>query len=419
MGHLKYGVILMTLLALGGCGQNKQKANSSSSHTTKTKVVAKVKAGTYTYDTDNTSYTIVLKKDGKFIDHTIDHQKFTDQVRSGTYQNKADKATLKPTEASVATFPDADQLKQDTAPITVTHKTAGQALTASESQVPTIKAVGKKLMADTQMLKTSDEQLQDPATAYQQENQKQQSTYGKIQKSIYEADNGANILGELQFYGNHFLVKMKDVDRIQSLNYAAGTYIYDTANDQLDLTITEKTPQYEGFDATKQTYTSTAGSPFETNQTLTVKSESDGLELEGTGSIYGSFIAGRDSLGPLTSIATLESQLKKVKSIYDVFPTADDFNQFVQKESADDKRSNFNTKSSQIINQPDEDGNIQPVKTLYLTTYYYQPAEDQPDHAETISIDEAGTVYDGTEAQILGTDDALTAKVKSMLNATD
>ena len=387
----KTGLIALAIVVLlAGCGQAKtttvKKATPSAPKQT-------LKATTYTQD----GSTVMLSKDGTFVAETKDNDQHTDTMRQGTYQfnHAKTKATLKVTGVTTATYPDQSALDQATAPQQITRKLKGQTLTLTEKTLPTL------TLADA---KKSAAKLSHYDDFYPALTKKYNATYGALEPKIYVAttntpdDIGG---GYLWFKGNRFFWRLEPTHRFgveNSVVYAEGNYVFDVANSVLKLTLTDQSPLYHrptgiDYDDRPKLYVSSEAGPINDHVTLKLSQVGGNYQMRCDDPDVGTYVPDSDNTGMYT-VAHLESQFHKALTITDVFPTADDFLQYIEDgiENGDDADNvdHYGVTTDQTIQVSDDaDQTMTDTPVKYVVSYENMAAH----HEEHVAVAEDGTSY--------------------------
>lgn len=410
----KTGLIaLAVVVSLAGCGQAK---TTTVKKATPSAPKQALKATTYTQD----GSTVMLSKDGTFVAETKDNDQHTDTMRQGTYQfnHAKTKATLKVTGVTTATYPDQSALDQATAPQQITRKLKGQTLTLTEKTLPTLTLADAKKSA-TKLSRYDD--------FYPALTKKYNATYGALQaKTYFASTNTSSDVGSgfLWFKGNHFFWRLQpthSVDATDRVVFAEGSYIFDAAKSELNLTLTDQSPLYYqptglDYDDRQKGYTKSEAGPLGSTVTMTLSQVGDHYQIGCDDPNVGTYVVSGDGTVSYT-VAHMEAQFVKAKTITDVFPTADDFLQYIEDgiENGDDADNvdHYGVTTDQTIQVSDDaDQTMTDTPVKYVVSYENMAAH----HEEHVAVSEDGTSYYAMSLGAYMTDSDRTSEMQQKIS---
>ncbi|WP_125571052.1 hypothetical protein [Lacticaseibacillus songhuajiangensis] len=422
-----------SVVLLAACGANRKTSSSNgASQTSKTALTIQNK--TYVGKQKGNAYEVSLASDGTFTAKISDYVQKNIQLRTGTYKlnKQKNKASFSVEKVATATFPNESETNNDKAPLTVSKQEDKTKLTGSQAKMAQLMVSGSQLKLESTTMKVRKRNVQSYADFYQTEQNNYNDSYGLLGTSYFNAMNTETdakpYLAVLNFNGNHFSWMGEPVAKKTGtidVEYAEGTFVFNTEKQQLELKTTAKTPLY--IDATgtdhperNKTYSSTGSNTFGNSVVVSVEHVGNDVKLSCDNPDFGTYKIDKteSKSDNQQSVATIQSKYSKKKTVTDIFPNADSFMRFVEQEQAKGESKDDVSAYSVETNQPLGNLDGSDVNMLYLVTFSYAPGGDPANgaHAETIGITSDGTVYDGTLAMTSGVNQEMTNDVQQMLN---
>lgn len=416
---MKYKIITFALVALvlSGCTQAPSKSVSKPSPATQRSVKrVKIKAGRYANDTQQ----IWLKSNHTFVEAIIDQDNNTRTTISGHYRlnSNQSRAKLIDEHRVTATFADNDALKADLAPLSVSPTT--------ESKTEVLKVSNESYKLLGQSMQRTQAKISTLQAFQQRQNAHYQSTYGIFSNKQFVTTDAKFGRGRLEFKANHFFWEIHPVtgDDTQAAAFAEGTFSFDPKSAQLTMSIADQSKLYQNVSAsgTEQQYSSTAVSPFPETPTMQLQDHQGDYKLGCMKPSVGAYsLDSKPAPETLTSVQAVEKTFiqVKTKSLNEILPSVDKFQNFIENEIDGTIQENMPTKWQQQTNQTitvsDDDGtNRRSVQAVYLVSFYNSFAHDSAAYA----VDATGKIWNEEPVPPYHQVPRLTEDLQSLMKGT-
>lgn len=407
---------LLCVLLLVGCNPS----TSSTSSTSKSvgvkaegvTIVGRDFAGTYTgkgsAEDPTYQYSMHFGKDGQFVQDIIASKGYAGRfTEKGTYKidKKNNKIIMTITEVTEERFASDEALLAGQAPVAFYKRSSNDPespLNKAEDHPIDIKRGAKYLVGSVNGVKLypTKKATVNYTKHYEAEKSKYTKSGGWLSGKTF--GNGSSLVA---FENGQFIWQYASTEGVVHFAASAqGSYEISASGKEIKFTITAKTPLYHGPNAENFQYNATSAGPFDgpTTMTLTIVSENSlkGTNVGGFNTVELAPQNAGDHYPSLVNqwgVSTVKSKMREVsqQSLTDVFPTVDDFANWVLKYRGESNGTTYyaNHRSTDIVND-DERVN----KTFkYQVVLQASDNPDDPSPGTAVAITADGKVYEDSD----------------------